>query len=824
MQPTGSARRNSGPWAKWPAVPAALSLAAGILAHDQVPPRPQLWLILIAISLGIATWRVRSALISSAFLVAAIFFVGLTTAQLHAYFFPRDHVALLTASQSRLADLEMQIIEPPRLVQDDTDPRRIPPRQVAAAAVTGFESETGWQPASGRIDVTLEQPDPTLAAGQTIRAWGFLSRPDGPENPGEFDFAAYDRQRRIMADFKIRRAGAMELVRDDGPPPLVRLRQSARNLLADGFPLARTIDADFLRMLLLGDSDPRLDRVRDEFDETGTAYQLSISGLHIAIIGGTVLLILRLLRIRPATATVAALLVVLLYAAVALPSETGIRALIMCLAGAVGLMSGKTTRGLQLLAVAVIALLLMSPMDLYNSGFQIGAAAVAAFMLFGPRLSSFFRQHWESDDPWRKPPRGIRAIAHAIVRFIGGVALASCLGWLAILPLVAMDFHDVSVWTVPGGILILPLTVVTLFGAAAKILLTLVCPHFAAVWAAAAAVPSEYLRHSVRFLASLPAAGLSVVSPPPWMIAVYYALLLMPLIPWRWRAATFTSRCAPIAACLLLVLPISELFAPGADAQSLHVTLLSIGTGQAAIARAPDGKIYFIDCGSATIPDLYRRVIHPYLRDQGIRQIDGIVLTGVSYENLCAANEIINDYRVPTLFVTPDFSVRSSSNYAADDLMRRLEMRGPTTVVLNSGDELMLGGGAELHVLWPALKLSCAGRSVLFTADSQKSPLADPRLVKSDVLIGPAHGSADGGTLDLLSAVDPKFILCSSERELTRKQLAFNDIAGARPVYRTGTCGAIDLSINPRGRITVDTFVAAHPIVAPDSRAMAMAH
>jgi competence protein ComEC len=824
MEPTGSARRFSGTRGRWPAVPAAVSLAAGILAHDHLPPKPDLWLILIAILLAIAFWRVRIGWICSLSLAAAIFLIGLTTAQLQAYFFASDHIAIYTSQSERLADLEVRLIEPPHIVQDDTSLRRIPPKQVAAAEVTSVRAQTGWRPASGRIELTIEPPDESLNAGQTIRAWGFLSRPQAPENPGEFNFAAYDRRQRVMAEFRIRRSSTIEPERDDGPSPLVRLRQSARNLLAEGFPLARALDADFLRLLLLGDSDPRVDRVRDEFDLTGTAYQLSISGLHIAIIGGTVLLLLRLLRVRPVTATVAALAVVLLYAAVALPSETGIRALIMCVAGALGLLAGKTTRGLQLLAVAVIAVLLISPMDIYNAGFQIGAAAVAALILLGPRVVASVSDVWASDDPWRQPPRGIHAFIHNTLHFAGRILLATSVIWLAILPLVAIDFHEVSIWTVPGGVVLLPLTVITLLSAAAKIFLTLMLPHWATAWAAAAAIPSADLRHSVRFLANLPAAGLSLASPSPSAIAAYYAFLLAPLIPWRWRRATIAARFAPIAACMLLFLPISELWAPGVDAQSLRVTFLSIGTGQAALARVPGGKTYFLDCGSATIPDVYRRVIHPYLRQQGISQIDGIVLTGVSYENLCAANEILNDYHVPTLFVTPDFSARATSNYAADDLLRRLDIRGPTTVVLNVGDELMLGGGADLHVLWPALKLSCAGRSVLFTCDAQKSPLPDHRLVQSDVLVGPSHGSADGGTVDLLSAVDPKLIICSSDRDLTQKQLAFDQVAGVRPVYRTGTCGAIDLSINPRGRITVDTFTAAGPAVAPDARAMAMAH
>src|SRR3984957_18403219 len=302
MEASGSTRRLSGAITRWPAIPAALALISGILCHQAVSPRPFLWLDLIAILTCLAIWQFRRNLVCSVCLAASIFLIGLTSAQLEAFFFPRNHIALYTGEDERLAELEMHIIEPAHLAGGEAELRRLPLKQVVAADVTGIQTQTGWQSASGRIVLTIEPPDDALAAGQTIRALGFLSRPDPPANPGEFDFAAYDRRLRILADFKVRRAGTIQIVGDSGESPLVWLRQSARSLLAAGFPVSRMTDAGFLRMLLLGDTDSRLNDIRDEYDLSGTAYQLSISGLHIAIIGGTVLLLLRLLRVRPTAA------------------------------------------------------------------------------------------------------------------------------------------------------------------------------------------------------------------------------------------------------------------------------------------------------------------------------------------------------------------------------------------------------------------------------------------------------------------------------------------------------------------------------------------
>jgi competence protein ComEC len=812
--------------ARRPALAALVLLIAGILVHNSLPPRPLAWLAAIVLLLLIALWRLHNSLICAACVAAAIVLVGAASAQLAMLFFPADHISLFTDNTDRLADLEMRILAPPRLSAQTSATRWTPPTQLASAEVTAVETLTGWRPATGRVSVKLEPPLDQLSAGQTIRALGFLTRPHPPDNPGEFDFAAYERRQGILADFRVRRSAGVLILHDAGEPLLVRLREGARRLLADGFPRERNVDESFLRMLLLGDADPQLDFLREDFQLTGAAYQLSISGLHIAILGGFLLLVLRIARVAPSRAIWISLIFVAVYAAVALPSQSGWRALLVCVATAIGWLARRRTDGLQVLAIALIAILLISPADLYDPGLQIGAAAVLSLILFSRPVWHFFAGLRESE-AIRIGPRPERGAISNAARMIATTALASAVIWVWVLPLVALYFQQTSPWAIPGGLLLLPLTVAALLAGAGKILLTLICPWLAATWAAAAIVLAELLRHAVSRLAHLPAAGVAMAPPAWWVFVVYYALLLLPMIPWRRTAARWAARLAWIPACsALLALPPSVLGKTflGGGPGGVRITLLSVGSGQTAIVRVDGGRTFIIDCGSTTVSDLYRDVIHPYLLHEGVRRVDDLFLSDTDTSRISAAADVIAAYGNPIVHLTPLFRRHATGNLTSLALMDLLDRRGPPPNLLAAGDGLAVGAGATLQVLWPpadyamtssdcgmVLKLSCAGRSILFPADIGVAPesalLKHPDLLKSDVLIAPRHGSADSSTAAFLRAVNPSLIVCSSGQTLTRQEQAFDQLAKSRSVYRTDRLGAIDVKIGGDGKIAVSTFL-----------------
>jgi competence protein ComEC len=821
-----------------PAVVCALLIAIGIGLSGVVPSQALLWLAVAAGLLILAFLFFHKPRLASFFLLGSMLLVALSAAQIDRYQFPPHPISDFTTDGERFARLELSLDQPPRLLEPPpAELRALPPKQSTIAVVRQIATRSGWQPASRRVMLEVEQPNLRLGLGQIIRVTAILYRPAPPMNPGEFDWAAWCRDQRILAMVHVGHADGIEIVQDHGPGPIGWLREKARHLLAMGFPAARSFDHALLRAFVLGDPDPQLRDLDDKFARTGAIHLLSISGLHVAIIGGVTLLICRLLRRSPRVSVLTALAVVLLYGTLAVPSWPGWRSIILCAAASAGLLGRRSIDALQMFAVAVAVVLLIHPADLHDVGFQISFAAVLGMILFSWRATEGFWAWWRGPDPL---PSGfvqhgtVLTITLWIWRFVVATFIAGCIAWGMSMPLIAYHFGQLSLWAVPAGVALLPLTTLALVAGVFKILLTLCWPSGAVGWAAAGAAPITWIGLAIDRLDKIPGAAMSVSPPSLCLLFAYYGLVALAMIPIRRRLLRWPARLTLAAACLgLFFLPTGASLPTPSNARSpLRITLLSLGAGQCAVIQPVSTRADLFDVGSSTISDLMRTLLTPYLRDQHCLNIDEILLSHGDFDHISAAADVFRTYNRPAIFMSPHFERHAVGNVPAEALLETLQAAGCPPHIIHQGDHLELGNGVGVDVLWPpincdmnsnncglVLKVHFAGRSVLFPADIQEPPerelLKNPLLLRSDVLVAPHHGSAESTTGDFIRAVHPSIILASNYFKLTHKQKVFDILAGGYPLYRTSNCGAITVTIQPDGQISVSTFLEVGPQMRP---------
>src|SRR5687768_2833933 len=355
-----------------PAVAAAGLFMIGIALHARVAAAPWVWLALSAVALLVGVFAFRRGAIGTISLAVAVLLAGVTAAQVEAFRYSADGISAFATDGPRLASLELQLDQPPRVVTPPAGPlRSLPPKMVTTATVTRVLTWDGWQPCDGKLLVQIAEPHPRLRVGQTIEVVGMLQRPAPAMNPGQFDWAGYYREQRVLASLHVAEAGSVRIVAQAGPTLVARLRESSRRLLAAGFAPERSLDHALLRALLLGDSDPELRDVQEQFKRTGTSHHLSISGMHVAVLGGFVFLICRVFCLRPRNSAIISTLFVVAYGLIALPSPPVVRSVLLCLALGLGLVLNRSLDPIQLLAVSVFAMLVYHPLDLYNAGFQL---------------------------------------------------------------------------------------------------------------------------------------------------------------------------------------------------------------------------------------------------------------------------------------------------------------------------------------------------------------------------------------------------------------------------------------------------------------------
>ena len=812
-----------------PAVPAALLLAAGVAAHSAVPHSPPLWLAAMAGAIAFAAFVQRRPLASSAALAGAILFGGVAAAQLSAFYFPRNHVSAFATDSPRLAQIELHLDHPPRIL---TGPyagthHALPPKQVAMARVTALKTWDGWAKVEGEVLVQIADPHPRLAVNQTVRMVGMLQRPAPAMNPGQFDWAEYYREQRVLNSLHVSHAGNVEILDSPAPGPVQFLRAEVRRALAAGFPAGESLDHALLRALLLGDHDPQLRDVQDQFKRTGTGHHLAISGMHVAVLGGFVYGICRLLCLPPRGSAWAMMAFVVLYGVVALPSPPVVRSVLLCLAFGVGLVGHRSVDALQLLALTVLAMLVYHPLDLFNPGFQLSFGTVLGLILFTRPMLRWMRRDPDVLDASRPRQHSslVDVAADSGDRALVRALAAGVVAWGVSLPLIAFHFEQLNPWAVVAGIALAPLVMAALVAGLLKIVLTLLWPGASPAWAAMAAAPVAGMRRMVDWLSALPMGDVPVPPPPVWLMLLFYVMLLPALRPCRRAGIRWCLRGGrAVVLLLILLLPFQVGFTGKSSigAGETRVTLLAVGAGQCAVVEPPSGRVILIDAGSTGMADVVSRCLGPFLRHRRHTSVDTVVVSHANYDHFSAVAEVVESYGVREVLTSAQFAEHAAGSPAAEAMLASLADAQRPPRVVSPGERLPLGRETYLEVLWPpkdlhgtyapndaslVLKLTHAGGSVLFTGDVQDAAmrelLREPHRLRADVLVAPHHGSAEPSTARFVAAVAPRFVVSSNDRSLTSKQRAMDRLVGRVPLLRTHDCGAIRVQFDEAGGVTV---------------------
>jgi len=825
----GSATAGTPGWmARQPAVAAALLMIAGIVLHRSLPALPWVWASAIALLLILAIAFRRKSIPATACLAVALLISGIALAQLRGFRYPPTDIAHHATDEPRLVQVEMLIEYPPRILAREFDARRTPPpKQVFTATVTRIHHWDGWRPVKGSMLVALDQPHPRLAVRQRIIATGLLQRPSPAMNPGQFDWARYYRDQRIAASLQIRSAGNVQVVASPPQTLLDRLRRGARAALAAGFTPQQSLDHALMRALLLGDSDPELRDVQEQFARTGTSHHLAISGLHIAVLGGFVFGICRLLALSPRKTAWIGGSFVAIYGLAALPSAPVVRSVLLCLFIGTGLLSRRSLNLVHLLAISALLMLIYHPLDLYSAGFQLSFGTVLGLMvLTQPTVE------WLGGDAQAGmvlPPATRRQAAWLWIRQQSRLTIAAALvAWLVSLPLVAYHFERLNPWAMVGSIVLAPVVFVALILGLVKVVATLLLPSAAGTWAVLCAWPMTLMRWMVDALAALPGSDVPFTQPPVAMLMIYYVLLVA-MIVWgrRWVRGWQRGRLMPLAAACLLIVCIPMLMGARARpvAGSLRMTVLAIGAGSCNVVELPDKRVILLDAGSLSLTDPVGRCIEPFLRHRGIRRIDAIYLSHCNYDHFSAVIDLLDRYDVREVWISPEFVEHAVGNPPAEKLLARLQDLDLPPRLMHAG-QMHERSGARIEALWPpadatisssndasmVLRVRYAGRSILVPGDIQAT--AQRRLMdsgadlRSDVLIAPHHGSFEAPAGAFLAAVAPMAVISSNDRTLTVRQKDYAQIVHV-PLLRTHEHGSVTIELQPDGTVVLQPFHGA---------------
>lgn len=259
------------------------------------------------------------------------------------------------------------------------------------------------------------------------------------------------------------RLGRALVIRETAAPAgLARFTEAARDRLVA--ILRHQLDrhpqtASLYLAMLLGEKAAISPEQQNAFMRSGTFHVFSVSGLHVGVIALALSMLLGALRLPPRPAAVVTLGVLWLYVQITGTGTPAVRAYIMI----AFLLSSRSFRlpgnALAALSASALVALLLDPLQLFSTGFQMSYSVVAALILLGGPLSERWLQHWQ---PFVLRPRPEWRQWHEAVAWTGRKVIAGVAGCCAaFLGSAAAGIGYFSVFS-PGSLfanlLILPLS------------------------------------------------------------------------------------------------------------------------------------------------------------------------------------------------------------------------------------------------------------------------------------------------------------------------------------------------------------------------------
>ncbi|MBU3655802.1 MAG: ComEC/Rec2 family competence protein [Alphaproteobacteria bacterium] len=403
-----------------------------------------------------------------------------------------------------------------------------------------------------RLQVKLFKLEPIPRIGDSIRFFGVVYPPSPPAYLGSVDFRRMAFFQGVGGQgFAMTVAEVISAQPDDNPAntkentidhpadssaitlAIGRIRRFLSQLYDSNLP---AVHAGLAKALITGERANIPQSVNDDFRASGLYHLLSISGLHMAIVGGWVFVGVRwILALIPGLSTRYA---IKSWAAVAAIISSGFYWL---LAGGVNnvpaeraffgfsllmlaIILGRQALSLRTLALVAGFILLTQPEMLLSPGFQMSFAAsagiIALYEAYGTRLHRF----WQQRGWWAKPA--------AMVVALFATSLAAT---LTTTPISFYHFQQSSIAGILANLLAVPLTELVVMPLALLSLATM------AIGLEGLVMPLlelslELLLRLASWCASLPGSIIHVGAWSPWVL-VLMVIGGMWLMIWqrRWR-------------------------------------------------------------------------------------------------------------------------------------------------------------------------------------------------------------------------------------------------------------------------------------------------
>ena len=621
--------------------------------------------------------------------------------------------------------------------------------------------------AKTRVLISCYKNCPNVQAGEHWQFKVSLKKPRNLANPGGFDQVRWLKAKHINWTGYLQCGPHRQLPSSTACYFLLKKRAALANMLARIERHPSTLG--LLQALTIGITTNLTADTWDLFRKTGTTHLMVISGAHISLVAGLVYWIILTswgylgLNHRMPGPKIAGPIAVFSALGYALLAGFGIpaqRALVIAAFVFLRHFSGRAFSTWQTWRFALFVVLLIEPHSVTMPGFYLSFIAVAVLLFAGQRFKS----------------RGITKTLVAQIACLCGLTPLTMF-WFSYASINGVLANTLAIpWV---GFIIIPCAFLRLFAGE-----WLSIPWLANIFHASSCLLLTYL----QAITKLDTLNISHTFQNAYIpITLILAILILAGLP--------TIRLSPVIIIILLTSFFPYHYKPKLNEAEINV--LDVGQGLAVVIKTANHTLIY-DTGVAFFKgnNMGNLVLIPYLKKQGIKHLDGIVISHPDMDHRGGLPAIEKAYNNPPLITdNPSTYGHGTSCHNHHPWV----WDGIVFEFLGIHHALKSRNNASC-----ILKISSPGGSILLTGDIEKK--AEQYLlkhysasIKADAILIPHHGSKTSSSRKFIDAISPKYAIVSygfqNRYKFPHRQAIQVYESRKIPVYNTVDSGMISIRL-----------------------------
>ncbi len=590
--------------------------------------------------------------------------------------------------------------------------------------------------------------------GDKVKIIGIFQIPNNSTTPYLFNYRKYCYHHHIFFLVKTKKIKRISKNKN----LYYKLKQLVKNNISNN---------PYLNTFLLGDKTYLSEEAKRSYQENGISHLFAISGMHIALLGKIVEILLKKIKKREEEIFKITCIILIMYLLLVGFSPSIVRGVLFYIGFSINRIYYLYINPKNLFLLLLSISLWINPYYIYDVGFQYSYWISFSLIITSSLLQS-------------------KSYTISLLK-------VSLLSFIVSLPITLYHFHQINILSILYNLLFVPLVSFIIFPL--SLIVFIIKPLLP--------IYNELTHLMERISILLNTISIGKILFKRILIIIYILYFLLILL--------FLLRNKKEYLMVLLFLLIIHICIPYLD-QSIYIQILDVGQGDSILIHNKNNNI-LIDTGGKEDTTIFYHTLEPLLRSKGIRKLKVLIISHGDYDHMGEAINLVNNFKVEKVIFNC-----GPYNELEQELIKVLENKKISYYScieeLNVDDNKLYflqtkeydNENDNSNVIYTELN----GYKFMFMGDvgitTEKEILSKYNLSDVDVLKVGHHGSRTSSSKEFIDEINPKYSVISvgKNNRYNHPNKEVLDKLKKSKIYRTDEDGSIMFKIK-NNKLKIET-------------------